>query len=301
MLGKTARTTTRREVTDSIWPFAVGFFAVVVMLAGSASRALAATEFCPGQLVGPHTESSSQEAETWYYHLTALGPRVVEGTIIADTDAGWFTWSQGAVRLTRATFTMTAPKFKAQYAVAVSPDLSVRFPQPVAIRYAWVTNAITHGDENLNLDTRGQVPCDLPDFAGLNGPSPNVTQRTPDANDPTPAPAPLTATAVASSAPFPPATCAEPFRVATVTKAAEPNYPRSLQRNGPASREVSVVYVAVDSRGQLVGAWLFASSGYPAMDAEALSAARRSQYLAPISYCRPVGGTYLFVAEFDPD
>jgi TonB family protein len=285
-----------------VWiAFAIGFFALCVMLAASASRAVAATEFCPAKLVGPHTKSSGQGSAVWYYRLTALGPRVVEGTIIADTDAGWFTWNQRPVQLTRTTYTMTAPLFKTQFAVAGSPELSVSFPQPVAIRDAWVTKASTHGDENLTWNARGEVTCDLPDFAGFDGSGPNVTQRTPNASDPTPAPAPPMAPAVASSAPFPPATCAQPFRVATVTKAAEPSYPQSLQQNAPASRKVSVIYVAVDPHGQLADAWLFASSGYPAMDAEALNAARRSQYLAPISYCRPVGGTYLFAADFEPN
>ncbi len=67
------------------------------------------------------------------------------------------------------------------------------------------------------------------------------------------------------------------------------------------SNLVSVVYVAVDPAGKLADAWVFASSGYPAADAEAIRTAKRSSCVPTLSYCRPAGGTYLFQVEFDPN
>lgn len=278
--------------------------AAIVLFATSSAAALcvrsadAATEFCPAQLVS--ALPSSPVASAWYYYrLRALGPRVVEGTIVADTDAGWFRWKQQAVQLTRTTYTMIARRYRARFVSAASPVLTVDFPQPVAVRHAWLISAKAHDDRTFNWDARGEVTCDPADFASLDTPGPDVMERTPNANDPTPAPAPPMTTAVPSSAPFPPATCAQPFVVATVTKAEQPDYPISLRNDPPAG--VSVIYVAVDSAGRLADAWIFKSSGYPSMDYEALIAARRSQYAPPISYCRPVGGTYLFQADFEPN
>lgn len=280
---------------------AIGLLALYGALAGVVLRADAATEFCPAEVVGEAAKASDPQSAVWSYHLRALGPRVVEGTLIAYTDGGWFTWKQQPVELTRTSYTMIARDFTANYVVATSPRLSVGFPQPVRVRYVWVETATTHGDQAFHWDARGTVTCDPADFADLNAPSPNLTQRTPDAGDPTPAPAPVTAAATATVAPFAPPTCDEPFLVATVTKAEAPEYPRSLEKDGPDEEKISVVYVAVNARGQLADAWLFKSSGYPAMDQEALVAAKRSQYAAPVSFCRPVGGTYLFRADFDPN
>jgi TonB family protein len=187
-----------------------------------------------------------------------------------------------------------------QYTAAGSPKLGVAFPRPVSIRYAWVATAIARGSDHTSAAPR-EVACDPPDLAELTGRDAGVTQPAFEADDPSPARPPVTATAVTSSAPFPPATCAQPFRVATATRAIEPNYPKSLSQHGPASREVAVVYVAVDARGRVADARIFSSSGYPAMDAAALNAARHSQFSPAISYCRPVGGRYLFAAVFDPN
>jgi TonB family protein len=283
----------------SLTALGIAFAAALATAALCTSRAEAAAEFCPALLIGPRAAAAGQDPE-WHYHLRALSPRTVEGTIIADTDAGWFTWKQQPVQLTRTTYTVTTRDYKTKYFVAESPELTVRFPQAVAVGHAWVETAATHGEQFFDWDARGQVICAPPDFAGLDPAGPNVTQHTPEANDPTPAPAPATATATASSAPFPTTACAHPFVAATVTDPARPDFPYSVREEGLTGRATSIIYVAVSPNGEVADAWLFSSSGYRALDQSALRAARQSKYAAPLSYCRPVGGTYLFRADFRP-
>jgi TonB family protein len=278
--------------------------ALVAGIAGviaCATSAQAATEFCPAQLTGPYTKTNSRDATLhYYYHLQALGPRSVEGTIIADTDHGWFTWVQQPVQVTRMTYTRTAPLYTVRYVVAESPELDVSFPIAVNIRRLWLASAKTNGDAYFGWDAHGTVVCTPPDFVAMYSRSRVVTKRTPQTDDPTPGPAPPTAVATATAAPFPETTCAHPFVAATVSHAVQPDFPAILRDQDFSQVATAVVYVAVDSAGKLADAWIYASSGYPAIDKAALSAARRSSYVAPISYCRAVSGTYLFQADFSP-
>jgi TonB family protein len=251
-------------------------------------------------MTGPYTKTDAPDATLHYYHLQALGPRSVEGTITADTDHGWFTWVQQPVQLTRMTFTATAPSYTVRYLTADSPELDVAFPVMVNIRRAWLATAEANGDAYFGWDAHGTVVCTPSDFAPVNSRSRVVTKRTPQDGDPTPGPAPPTAVATATAAPFPEATCAHPFVAATVSHAVQPDFPAILRDQAVSQAATAVVYVAVDSAGKLADAWIYASSGYVAMDKAALSAARRSSYVAPISYCRAVSGTYLFQADFLP-
>jgi TonB family protein len=234
-----------------------------------------------------------------YYRLQALEPRVIEATIVADTDQGWFTWSQQAVQLTLTTYTTTTKSLKMVWKMADSPDLSVTFPEPVNVRRAWITSARTHGDPYFGWDTRGVVTCAPPDFVALYARGPGKTERTPQPGDPTPAPATSGAFAVATTAPFPMTTCDHPFTLATVSSAVQPVVPQILRNEG-FNEAVSEIAVAVDPSGKLADAWVFSSSGYPQLDQSALDAARRSKYVAPVSYCSAVGGMYLFRANFQP-
>jgi len=282
------------RVTARVW--AIAIFATFAMAAACGATAKAATEFCPAVVTDPYPHSPQREATTYHYRLRALGPRIVEGTIVADTDAGWFTWSQQPVQLTRATYTTTTPYLKVTSVVAESAELSVTFPQAVGIRHAWIATAATQG--GTNWDALGKVACDPPDFAPPSSPNTATPQRTPLADDPSPAPPPPAAAAAPTFAPFPPAICPHPFVHAKVTDAVQPVFPVIMQDSGVNQSATSLVYVAVNPVGKLVDAWIFASSGYPALDQAALTAARRSEYAPATSYCRPVSGLYLFAADF---
>jgi hypothetical protein len=160
-------------------------------------------------------------------------------------------------------------------------------------------NGTEQGDKMLEWDARGTVTCEPVDFAPGKFPE-EPESRTPQAGDETPAAAPAPARAVASAPPFPLLMCATPFAPAGATHAVEPDFPRSVGEQGFSRTATSEIAVAIDPQGKLVEAWVWATSGYPALDDAALSAARRSQYSGAISYCRPVSGTYLFRADFAP-
>ena len=152
--------------------------------------------------------------------------------MVADTDRGWFTWSQSAVALTRATYTSTHATFRTRWVVADSPQMVVQFPEPVSVRHAWVTTAQTHGEANFNWDSFGEVACDPPPFGAPAGAKElGSTNRDQAAGDPTPAPAPPSAIAAPTSPPFPIPTCDHPFVAATVTKVVQPDYPQSMKED----------------------------------------------------------------------
>ncbi len=276
------------------------FMAVIIALAVAAcgATAQAATEFCPASMDSWYTKMpSAQGATEYHYRLSALGPRVVDGSIVAETDKGWFVWKQLAVQLTRMTFRYSDKEVRYSHVQAESPELSVTFPEAVVIRHAWVAFARAQGDTYFGWDARDTVTCSPPDF-GTSKFGEGKTERAPQATDPTPAPAPPAAVAAPAEAPFPEPTCPHPFVLASVTKAEQPIFPQVVKNEGFGGYAVSQIAVAVDTTGKLVDAWVWASSGYPPLDEAALDAARRSKYTAPISYCYAVKGTYLFRADF---
>ena len=111
-----------------------------------AAHARAATEFCPAELAGPYKKQDAKDTVLHYYHLRALSPRTIQGTILADTDHGWFTWTQQPVALTRTTLTVRTPTYTMRYIAAVSPELSVAFPVAVDVNRAWLATAASRGD-----------------------------------------------------------------------------------------------------------------------------------------------------------
>ena len=179
-----------------------------------------------------------------------------------------------------ATFTSFSPAVKYSFRVAESPELTVVFPQAVSVRHAWITTAQTHGDQIFDWDAHGTVTCEPPaDFAASK--YPNKTTTTP-------------------AAPFPSANCAQPFVNATVTFPVQPDFPELVRNEGFSGVAISIIAIAVDPQGKLVDAWIWAKTGYPAIDEAALKAAQQSKYSGATSYCRPVSGTYLFRADFSP-
>jgi TonB family protein len=275
-------------------------FCTCTIVSACRASAVAATEFCPADLTHLESASSDREATTYHYQLQALAPRVVDGTIIADTDAGWFTWVQQPVQLTRTTYMSASWSVKYWFHVAESPELTVVFPQAVAIRHVWVATARSRDDRFFNWDARGLVPCEPPDFAKSRTPESDKVTRSPQAGDETPGPAPPPANAVAAVAPFSPPSCAKPFVSAIVADAVQPEFPAILADQGISGVSISVIAIALDGHGKLIDAWVWASSGYPPMDDAALKAARRSKYTGATSYCLPVSAMYLFRADFEP-
>jgi protein TonB len=112
---------------------------------------------------------------------------------------------------------------------------------------------------------------------------------------------PTIETAAPTAAPTPLATptrpaCSSPHVDARTTQKAEADYPTLAQAQGAAG--TATVKVALSATGSVTGTAIYKSSGYGALDQEALKAARNSRYSPEIEDCQKVPGQYLFVVEF---
>ena len=268
-------------------------FATAALIAACTVSARAATagkvEFCPAVAGVPFPIGAAfgTASRTFGYDLTALTPRTVTATLVADTSAGWYRWTASDVALqntTRAPHLRAMPRqFRLMpYTIAATPTLSVAFPQALTIRHLWVTAA-------------NGTACEVPSFEAASD------TIAPDPADVAASPSPLYPASVAAPAPPPflSSGCDQPFVAGTVTKAHAPDYPLSAREADLGPLGVAVE-VALDPAGNLLGTWVYAGSGFAAVDRAALDAARRSTYRGSVSYCRPVNGTYLFLANFMP-
>lgn len=86
---------------------------------------------------------------------------------------------------------------------------------------------------------------------------------------------------------------------AQLVKAAQPVWPSSLPKNTPPFDVI--VFVTVETDGTVQKAHIYRSSGYPAADAAAISAAKASTYKPGVFFnCKPQALDYLFRATFQP-
>lgn len=113
--------------------------------------------------------------------------------------------------------------------------------------------------------------------------------------------APPVVAPVATPAPTqaPPA-CKTPYQDATAPNQVPPDYPEAARSLGLGPVTV-LVQVTISATGSLQSAKIYQSSNNMSIDQSALSAARQSSYSPKIVNCKPVEGTYLFRAQFDPN
>jgi hypothetical protein len=247
----------------------IAFGVMMAALAVCSARAETRNETCAAelwyQLVPPLTDDG--RSAQLVFSLTAPSSRTIDSaTIVADTDAGWFTWNVTDVQLTML-----------RYAAFSMPSV-VTFDKKVLVRHAWLTQAQAKS-------------CPIPPFEGLVAPHPSPspsaamppTQGLPGVV-PNPIPAPYTTD------------CMRPFGPAAVVHAVQPVYPRGL---GP-GHYYAEIFVAVGDQNNLVDSWIYKSSGNDAIDASALKAARASTYQSAISYCHNAPADYIFRADFAP-
>lgn len=95
------------------------------------------------------------------------------------------------------------------------------------------------------------------------------------------------------------AACANPNVPAHVIAAVDPVYPDSAAQQHVYG--TVLVAVTLSDTGAVVSTSVEKSSGNEALDASALHAAQTSEYAPDTINCRPVGGTYIFRAIFEPD
>lgn len=157
----------------------------------------------------------------------------------------------------------------------------VRLPQAAPIRLGWVYSG--HADVS---DWSG-----IPSFACYPPPSQRPSIRFTDPVPPVPAAATL-ATTVAPA--LESTSCAQPFADATAKKIAPFNYPEHF--GALAGTTVAMVTIMPD--GSAADATVVQSSGQTAFDATATQAALGTTYTAPISFCKPTVGQYLFLVHY---
>jgi hypothetical protein len=287
------------------------FFGCLLSLVVLASaRADAVTEFCPAhigtvglQSIVPLDESNGL-ATIFAYAVNGAAPREVYGSVIVDTDKGWFTFPFTRAHLTRRIYHFSQGLRRWTFPTAESEPLYVGFPMPVRIVSAYVNAAHATDDPTFNWDAKGDVVCGPP--AGLEAPPPppppkgavhaKLDDPRSDLNGEPAAGAPVAS--ATSIGPPGDLSCKEPFTQATVTHEMPVDYPSQdadSRRPGTA-----FVDVAIDGAGNLLDAWLSVETDSRPMNDAALRAARLSTYKGGTAFCKPANGVYIFRVEFDP-
>jgi TonB family protein len=274
--------------------------------------ASAMAEFCPATLnyqrVGPDT-AKDQPGDLYGFNLSALGPRTISSAVLAfDTSAGWYTVEVPGMPISEKERHYSNPTVSFVRHDYVSPKLYVRFPRAVHIDHAWVYNAQALNDGPFGWMAQGDVICDPPAaaspeqataFRNIVRPFYKLADVDSDGLSEPPTAKTITLPAAASKA-LESASCADPFREATVKHQAVPEYP-SIMRGSGAGRSTVSVEVAIRADGTLADAWVWGPSGYKAFDDSALRSARISTYEGARAYCNAVPGRYFFRVTFDPN
>ena len=261
----------------------------------SFAQARAASELCPAEAGHFSPIGSVDGAATSYaYDLSALSPRIVDATIIADTDKGWYAWRVIGAQIGSS----GKDQGIAKPDYVKGAPMPVSFPVALTIRHAWVTKAKTTGEVIFGWDKLGEVPCDVPVFA--DAPTPIGMPHTLQTPMPLPSPGGPALNAQATSPPFETTLCARQFVQAWVTHAADIQEPANLRSLGLVTPVSTTVAVVVGKDGKPLDTWIYESTGYPVLDNAALAAARASSYSPAVSYCFAVKAMYFFKAVFSP-
>lgn len=250
-------------------------------------RAQAEIESCQARIATIATigAANGAPAARFAYDLMALSPRIVDASLIADTDRGWFAWSVKNVELENVVRRLPSGL---KYGIAASQPMLVEFPDAVTLRHAWVTSADATG-------------CNAPAFqTGSMWNEKDLDGRPLPKPSPLPTPYARESVAAAVAPPFAVQTCALPFaaaRVKTLATGPDPNFDNPDATGGVS---VAMVVVGVDGSGTLLGEKLIASSGYAPFDLATLRAARMTTYIGGTSYCRPASDLYIYRRDFVP-
>jgi len=276
----------------------LGVAAFIFFASITATRALAISEACPAQikLLTP-VGLVSQASTSYVYELNAVSPRSIDATMIADTSGGWYTWDVSRTPLEAITgYLYYSNTQYLKYSDAASAPLGVVFPSPVLVHHAWVVRAKSSGETVIGWDAQGVHTCGLPAF------SPDSTTEAqgyegPPLAMPSPLPSPVAyAKATATTPPFPATDCKTRFAAVNINKPKSPIYPDGLY-----SPVVALVDITIDAQGKVIDATTRATSGSKSADMAATQAAAASSYVNGLAYCQPVGGHYLFRADFNPN
>lgn len=287
-------------------------------------------EYCPARVIvenvgtaTPEPSASPQPATMFAIRLDAASARSVQGVVGFDTTGGWYQvavpdipllavesrWSDDAVEFKRHEF--------------LSDPIYVSFPKPVTIASAFMISATTQGESVFGWDAKGTVTCAAPSdrlntpqkypnaggdretldvltvdrSAGTQSGTTESLRRLSPKLDIEPPPSGAGSVHATIPAAVPDASCRAPFAPAKVKELLQPPYPDILGREDIPFAEV-LIAVAVSATGKVDAAWVFAPSGFTAIDESALHGARGSTYEPARSFCQDAPGTYLFKADF---
>ncbi|MDQ2872075.1 MAG: hypothetical protein M3R35_02975 [Candidatus Eremiobacteraeota bacterium] len=275
--------------------------ATFILCAGvlTTTRADAEFEFCPARLSELHEVGVSANTPSALYSFTvdALSTRTVSADLAVRSSAGWFTVPVSTTALIAHETRYQSSMQDFTRTSYVSPVVYARFPRAVTIQDAWVQSAHAIGDGAFGWEARGNVPCDpLGGAKALRDhPTPNLRTTEKNPIDYTALPSSGSQVARATAAkPLADMSCEHPFVGATTLKVVPPQYPYSFKR----PPGISLIAVAIGKDGAVQDAWVWGSSGDVAYDSAALTSAVSTTYSAATAYCRPVGQTFLFRAEF---
>jgi TonB family protein len=270
------------------------------------AKADAITEFCPARVERVTSGvAGGAPSATFSYELNAKTPRnIVDASIVADTDHGWFRWRLGAVPMPMVSEKVWTNTGSYTHAFAQSPRLEVSFPEPLLVRHAWITSAQASDETVLGWGSKGEFACQVPTFSDRGAKTVELARsqsRAAAASPPPASAAQAPASGVAAAAtpttlPFDSIDCALPFHQATVTMAVSPDYPMIARESGVSG--TVMVDIALDEQGHIIDASIYSGSGYGPLDVAAVKAAQKSSYAGAVSYCQMVRGEYLFTATF---
>jgi hypothetical protein len=161
--------------------------------------------------------------------------------------------------------------------VKATPNFAIVSDKPIDPRYIYV--------DSYRLDGGAEVECPT-EPAAFTGSLPAASS--------TPAPASALRFRLTDEEPLPPLPCGAEMKKASIRKAVAP---QEIDRSF-AHIKVSVL-VYIDAGGRLVRAYLLKPSMSNPDNNYAIEAAEHSTYFPATFYCKPVAGSYVFVADFD--
>ncbi len=276
--------------------FAAGIFAFVGAAHG---RALAIVEYCGASAsLTPVGAATGTPATTYAVRLSANSSRTVSGDISVQTDDGWYEIPFDGVNLTARTRRFEGPSAVFTRTDFESPALFAAFSSPAVVRAAFVSDARVTDEHTLGWDSQSHA-CAGSEYDPKHPETTigkDIVALDPDAAPTPPPPGTPLLHPVIASAPGP-TDCALPFAPARASEAMRPDLPVGYHIDQVYQ---SLIEIAVGTKGELDGAWVYAPSGVKAFDDAALRAARLSTYEAPRAFCRDVPGVYIFRAMFHP-
>jgi hypothetical protein len=264
-------------------------------------RALAIVEYCGAtvQVAPVEVSAAGAPAATYAMTFSANSSRTVSGDVVFHSvDGNWFDVAFPKTDLEKETHRYQSTAAQFTRTDFVSHPLFVTFAHPMTFTTAFVNVASVTNEQALGWDTNSHACAgDDPDLEALK----RVGTRGITLIDPDPQPtmppggAPMLHPTIASA---PGSTnCAQPFTVAKVTKAIPPDFPVGYHID---DTYTTLIEVAINEKGTLDDAWVYAPSGIKALDDAALRSARLSTYDPRRSFCQDVSGLYVFRAEFRP-